>query len=86
MKERGGDMKLTEHLFNEYHDLTTKYVAASKHLRELLPRFTQLSQTSTVPTQKMTKELLRELDKTEEEIEEALAKLRSIRHRLMELI
>jgi len=79
-------MKLTEHLFSEYRELTNKYVAASQHIRKLLPRFTQLSETSTVPTQKVTKELLRELDTTEEEIEAALFKLRSIRHRLLEII
>ena len=79
-------MKLTEYLFSEYRELTNKYVAASQHIRKLLPRFTQLSETSTVPTQKVTKELLRELDTTEEEIEAALFKLRSIRHRLLELI
>lgn len=79
-------MKLTEHLFSEYRELTNKYVAASQHIRKLLPRFTKLPKTSKIPTQKETKELLRELDKTEEEIEAALFKLRSIRHRLLEII
>ena len=32
-------MKINEYLFNEYKVLTNKYIAASQHLRELLPRF-----------------------------------------------
>jgi len=79
-------MKITEYLFNEYRDLTAKYVDASKHLRELLPRFTQLYDSSTVPTQKVTKGLLRELDKVENEIEVSLVKIRSIRHTLLDLL
>ncbi|MFH1662532.1 MAG: hypothetical protein ABH934_01220 [Chloroflexota bacterium] len=79
-------MKINESLFNEYKVLTNRYIAASKHLRELLPRFTQLPQTDKVPNSKTCKELLRELDKIEEEIETTLTRLRSIRHRLLELI
>jgi len=55
-------------------------------LRELLPSFTKLPQTDKVPKSNTCKELLRELDKIEEEIEIALARLRNIRHRLLELI
>jgi hypothetical protein len=79
-------MKLNEHLFREYKALTNKYIIASQHLRELLPRFTKLPQSDRVPNSKTCKELLRELDKIEEEIEATLARLRSIRHRLLELI
>jgi len=42
-------MKINEYLFNEYKVLTNKYIAASQHLRELLPRFTKLPQTDKVP-------------------------------------
>lgn len=79
-------MKINEYLFREYKVLTNKYIVASQHLRELLPRFTKLPQSEKVPTSKTCKELLRELDKIEEEIEIALARLRNIRHRLLELI
>ena len=79
-------MKLTEYLFNEYRESTNKYVAASQRLRKLLPRMANLSKKEELPTKKATKELVLELDKTEEEIETALAKLRDIRHRLLELL
>jgi hypothetical protein len=79
-------MKLNEYLFNEYKTLTNKYIAASQQLRELLPRFTRLPQSDRVPTSKTCKELLRELDKIEWEIEIALARLRNIRRRLLELL
>ncbi len=79
-------MKINEYLFNEYKALTNKYIEASQHLRELLPRFTSMPQTDKVPKSKTCKELLRELDKIEEEIEIALVRLRNIRHRLLELI
>jgi hypothetical protein len=79
-------MKLNEYLFREYKLLTNKYIDASQHLRELLPRFTRLPQSDRVPNSKTCKELLRELAKIEEEIEIALARLRNIRHRLLELI
>jgi hypothetical protein len=79
-------MKLTEYLFSEYRDLTKRYVTASKSLRALLPRFAKISETSKIPNQKTTKELLQELNKAEEEIEGTLIRLRNIRHRLLELI
>jgi len=79
-------MKITEYLLTDYRDLTKKYVGASQHLRELLPRFAALPKTSKVPTQKVTKELLRELDKTEDEIQVTLARLRNIRRRLLEIL
>lgn len=79
-------MKLTEYLFEEYRDLTKKYVGVSQQLRELLPRFSDLPKTSKVPTQKINKELLRELDRIEEEIHNVLVKLRNIRRRLLELL
>ena len=79
-------MKITEYIFEEYRDMTKKYVGVSQQLRELLPRFSALPKTSKVPTQKATKELLRELDKTEEEIHNVLVKLRNIRHRLLEIL
>ncbi len=79
-------MKITEYIFEEYRDLTKKYVGVSQQLRELLPRFSDLPKTSKLPTQKITKELLREVDRTEEEIHNVLVKLRNIRHRLLEII
>ena len=79
-------MKITEYIFEEYRDLTKKYVGASQHLRELLPRFAALPKTNKVPTQKVTKELLRDLDKTEDEIQGVLIRLRNIRHRLLEIL
>ena len=79
-------MKLNEYLFDEYKTLTNKYVSASKLLRELLPRFSRMPESDTVPKSKTCKELLRELDKIEWEIEIALARLRNIRRRLLELI
>jgi hypothetical protein len=79
-------MKLNEYLFNEYKTLTNKYISASQQIRELLPRFTLLPDSDTVPKSKTCKELLRELDKIEWEIEISLARLRNIRRRLLELI
>jgi len=79
-------MKLNEYLFNEYKTLTNKYISASQLLRALLPRFTKLPESDTVPKSKTCKELLREIDKIEWEIEIALGRLRNIRRRLLELI
>ncbi len=79
-------MKISEYIFGEYKILTNKYVAASQQLREMLPRFAKLPQTEKVPSPKTCKELLRDLDTVEEEIEGALTRLRNIRHRLLELI
>ena len=79
-------MKITEYIFEEYRDLTKRYVNASKQLREMLPRFAALPKTTRVPTQKVVKELLRDLDKTEDEIQGTLAKLRNIRRRLLEIL
>ena len=79
-------MKVGEYLFNEYRELTTKYVAVSQRLRELLPRMADLSREGKLPAQKVTKELLSDFDKTEEEIEATLAKFRKIRHGLLEML
>ncbi len=79
-------MKLNEYFFDEYKTMTNKYVAASQMIRALLPRFTRLPESDTVPKSKTCKELLRELDKIEWEIEISLARLRNIRRRLLELI
>ncbi len=79
-------MKMTEYLFGEYKALTNQYVAASQHLRELLPRFAKSPRTEKVPSSNTIKELLRELDKIEEEIEGALGRLRNIRHILLGLL
>lgn len=79
-------MKISAYLFNEYKLMTTKYVAASQQMRELLPRFTRLSQTDRVPTPKVTKELLHEMDKLERSIQDALVRSRNIRHTLLDLL
>jgi hypothetical protein len=79
-------MKISEYLFSEYKLMTTKYVAASQQMREMLPRFTRLPQTDKVPTPKVTKELLREMDKLERSIEDALMRSRNIRHTLLDLL
>jgi hypothetical protein len=79
-------MEMTEYLFGEYKLLTNKYIAASQQLRQLLPRFAKLPQSEKIPSSKTTKELLHELDKIEEEIEGTVARLRSIRRHLMELL
>ncbi len=79
-------MRISEYLFSEYKIMTTKYVAASKQMRELLPRFTRLPQSEKVPTPKAAKELLREMDNLERSMEEALMRSRNIRHNLLELL
>jgi len=79
-------MKLNEYFFNEYKTMTSKYVSASQMIRDLLPRFSRLPESDTVPKSKMCKELMRELDKIEWEIEVSLTSLRNIRRRLLELI
>jgi len=79
-------MKISEYLFSEYKMMTTKYVAASKQMREMLPLFTKLPQTDKVPTPKSTKELLREMDKLEHSMEDALVRSRNIRHTLLDLL
>ena len=79
-------MKISEYLFSEYKLMTTKYVAASQQMREMMPRFTRLPQTDKVPTPKTTKELLRDMDKLERSIEDALVRSRNIRHTLLDLL
>ena len=79
-------MQMSEYLFGEYKLLTNKYIAASQQLRELLPRFAKMTQTEKIPTNKTIKELLHELDKIEEEIEGALARLRNIQRRMLDLL
>ena len=79
-------MKLSEYLFSEYKTMTTRYVAASQQMRDLLPSFTKLPQTGKVPPPKVTKEMLRDLDKLERTIEDALMRSRNIRHTLLDLL
>ena len=79
-------MELTVELFNEYRELTEKYVAASQQLRELLPRVTELSKAEKLPEPRVLKQMLRDFDKAEEEIEATLAGFRQVRHRLLKLI
>jgi hypothetical protein len=79
-------MKVTEYLFNEYKDLTTKYVSASQGLRELLPKFNALNQTGDLPGATSTKNLIQELDKIEENLEDASYKVRCIKHTLIGLL
>jgi hypothetical protein len=79
-------MKVTEYLFNEYKDLTTKYVSASQRLRELLPRFTALNQSGELPSSTSAKNLIQELDRIEEDLEDASYKVRCIKHTLVGLL
>jgi hypothetical protein len=79
-------MKVTEYLFNEYKDLTTKYVSASQRLRELLPRFTALNQSGELPGSTSAKNLIQELDKIEEDLEDASYKVRCIKHTLIGIL
>ena len=79
-------MEITEELLNEYRELTTRYVAVSQQLRELLPRVTELSKAGKLPEPRVLRQLLRDFDKTEEEIETTLARFRRVRHRLLGLI
>jgi hypothetical protein len=79
-------MEITEGILNEYRELTKRYITASQHLRELLPRVTDLSKAEKLPEPRVLKKLLRDFDKTEEEIEATLAGFRRIRHRLLGLI
>jgi hypothetical protein len=79
-------MKITEDILEEYRELTTRYVNASQKLRELLPRVTELSKAEKLPQTRVLKQLLRDFDKAEEEIEAALVGFRRIRHRFLGLI
>ena len=79
-------MKVTEYLFNEYKDMTTKYVSASQRLRELLPRFTAMNQSGENPSETSTKNLIQDLDKIEEDLEDAAYKIRCIKHTLVGLL
>jgi hypothetical protein len=79
-------MNVTEYLFNEYKSLTTSYVEVSKQLRDMLPTFNDMNQTSEAPGIKATKKLLLDLDKTEEQLNEGLQKLRNIKHMLVGLL
>jgi hypothetical protein len=79
-------MELTEGILEDYRELTTRYVAASQKLRELLPRVTNLSKAENLPAPRVLKQMLRDFDKTEEEIEAALVGFRQIRHKLLRLI
>ena len=79
-------MNVTEYLFNEYHGLTTSYVDVSKQLRDMLPVFSDMNQTSEAPGIKATKKLLLDLDKTETELHDALQRIRNIKHMLVGLL
>ena len=79
-------MEITENILNEYRELTAKYITVSKQLRELLPRVTELSKADKLPEPRVLRQLLRDFDKTEEEIEATLARFRQVRHRLLGLI
>ena len=79
-------MNVTEYLFQEYRSLTTSYVDVSKRLRELLPTFSNMNESSETPGIKATKRMLLDLDKTEDEIQDALQKIRNIKHTLIGLI
>jgi len=79
-------MNVTEYLFQEYRSLTTSYVEISKRLRELLPTFSNMNETSETPGIKATKRLLLELDKTEDELQDSLQKIRNIKHTLVGML
>ncbi len=79
-------MKVTEYLFNEYKDLTTKYVSASQRLRELLPKFNVLNQSGELPGATSSKNLIQELNKIEEDLEDAAYKVRCIKRTLIDLL
>jgi hypothetical protein len=79
-------MKVTEYLFSEYRTLTTLYVGASKHLRDLLPSFSKMHQSEETPDAKATKKLLLDLDKAEDDIQDTLSRIRNIRHALLGLL
>lgn len=79
-------MEITEGILNEYRELTAGYVTVSQRFRELLPRVTDLSKAEKLPEPRVLKQLLRDFDKTEEEIEATLARFRRIRHKLLGLI
>ena len=42
-------MNVTEYLFQEYRSLTTSYIDVSKRLRELLPTFSNMHESSETP-------------------------------------
>ena len=79
-------MNVTEYLFQEYRSLTTSYVDVSKRLRELLPTFSNMHESSETPGIKATKRILLDLDKTEDEIQDALQKIRNIKHTLVGML
>ncbi|MCJ7769294.1 MAG: hypothetical protein MUO92_02310 [Dehalococcoidales bacterium] len=79
-------MNVTEYLFREYRDLTTSYVEISKRLRELLPTFSNMHESSETPGIKATKRILLDLDKTEDEVQDALQKIRNIKHTLVGML
>jgi hypothetical protein len=79
-------MNVTEYLFQEYRSLTTSYVDVSKRLRELLPTFSNMHESSETPGIKATKRILLDLDKTEDEIQDALQKIRNIKHMLVGIL
>ena len=79
-------MNVTEYLFQEYRSLTTSYVEVSKRLRELLPTFSNMHESSETPGIKATKRILLDLDKTEDEIQDALQKIRNIKHTLVGML
>ena len=79
-------MEITEGILEEYRELTEKYITVSQQLRELLPRVTDLSKAEKLPQTRVLKQLLRDFDKTEEEIEAILARFRQVRHKLLGLI
>ncbi len=79
-------MKTALEIFTAYKELTKNYIAVSQQLRKLLPRVTALSKATRLPEPSVLKQMLRDFDKAEEDIEITLADFRQVRHKLLRLV
>jgi hypothetical protein len=79
-------MKTTIEIFTSYKELTENYIAVSQQLRKLLPRVMELSKATKLPEPSVLKQMLRDFDKAEEDIESILSNFRQVRHKLLRLV
>jgi hypothetical protein len=79
-------MKTTIEIFTAYKELTENYIGVSQQLRKLLPKVTELSKAEKLPAPSVLKQMLRDFDKAEEDIEKTLSSFRQVRHVLLRLV
>jgi hypothetical protein len=78
-------MSRREELHRKHTEWTRKYVEADNRLKAMLPKVANVSMGEKLEPWVVTKESLAEFEKVENEVEEALSKLREIMDELSNL-